>query len=171
MHSSIEIQPNALNNTHYTMQYEVVHYYCTIYLSYINITFHVPLPYITSLIFSCSLYKFPRYRSYLFFIYISKFTLNTSKIEGMWSQSDIKLPMNGRIIKLRYYLLFAREKYLMVHYLGRFQRGLNMQCEVVHYYPYLSIYKHNIKIWSQLWSADQTVPDRSQPHRGSGSET
>ena len=50
----------------------------------------------------------------------------------MWSQSDNKLPMYGRIRKLRYYFLFVgKGKYLMVHYLGRFQRGLNIFVENV----------------------------------------
>ena len=77
------------------------------YIHILTIKCPSALPTYTSLIFSCSISKFPVYKSYIFFMKISKFTSKTSKIDGMWSQSDIKLPMYGRIIKLRYYFLFV----------------------------------------------------------------
>ena len=42
-----------------------------------------------------------------FHVYFKIYLKNISKIEGLWSQSDIKLPLYGRIIKLRHYILFV----------------------------------------------------------------
>ena len=57
------------------------------------------------------------------FIQISKFTLNTYKLEGMRR----KMTLYGRTVKLRerYYIFVFGESILMVHYLGIFQRGVN----------------------------------------------
>ena len=66
--------------------------------------------------------KFPVYKSYIIFIYISK-TLNTSEIKGMWSQSDIKCTAE----LLSQDIIFCLwDKYLMIHNLGGFRRGLNI---------------------------------------------
>ena len=56
----------------------------------------------------CSISKFyPFLEDIYFFIYISKFNLNTSKKESKLSPSEFKLPIYGGNIKLRYYVLFV----------------------------------------------------------------